>query len=723
MKTLFCFIIFLLSSVMESYSQEKSVDVFHIDSLPPQGVLLNKGWKFHAGDNPRWAKQGIDDSKWEDINPTLEIIELPQIRKESIGWFRIKLHIDSSLLNIPLAFQVYQSIASEIYLDERLLQRYGEVSSDNIKVRAFQPLDAPVGLQFKKQDQILSVRFSVQNNIPYLKYRDVYAAFNMNINKIQGAVNHYQSQNKGRFYNAVYAGIFTVLTIIHLGLFLTYLKQKANLFFSIATFSAAVAHVLFIFITFAHNIAFRSYLVIIDWILLSTLFNLFLFIAIHSLFLQKKNLYFWSIIFYSIASLALWNSNKSSELWAFMLPFLVNMIASIVIAWRAYRNGTRDAGIIVVGIFSYLILCSFFWLLYHGFISNRNIGFGNDFSLIEAVYQISVLTVPFALSLYLSRDFAFTSKQLENKLFEVQALHEKTIDQEQEKQQILASQNETLERQVKDRTLALSQSLENLKTTQAQLIQSEKMASLGELTAGIAHEIQNPLNFVNNFSEVNMELLSEMKEEINKENLEQLKLIAAGMEENEQKIMHHGKRADAIVKAMLQHSRRNAGQKEPTDINSLADEYLRLSYHGLRAIDKSFNAALQTDFDKSIGNISVSPEDIGRVFLNLFNNAFYAVEERKRQDGEGYEPKVSVLTSKVGNNVEVIVRDNGTGIPQSLSAKIFQPFFTTKPAGQGTGLGLSLSYDIIKAHGGEFKVESREREFTEFIITLPMHLS
>jgi signal transduction histidine kinase len=619
-----------------------------------------------------------------------------------------------------LAFQVYQSIASEIYLDEKLLQRYGKVSSDNRKVLAFQPLDEPAGIEFKKQDHLLAVRFSVKNDIPYRKYRDAYVAFSMNINKVERAVNYYQSQNKGRLYNALYAGIFIVLTIIHLGLFLAYSKQKANLFFSVATFSAAVAHALFIFITFTRNIALRSYLVIIDWILLSTLFNLFLFIAIHFLFLRKRNFYFWSIIFYSIASLALWNSNKSSELWAFMLPFLVTMIASIKIAWGAYRNGNRDASIIVVGIFSYLILNSFFWLMYHGFISNRDIGFGYDFSLIEAVYQISVLTVPFALSLYLSRDFAFTSKQLENKLSEVQALHAKMIDQEQEKQQILASQNETLEQQVKERTSALSQSLEDLKKTQSQLIQSEKMASLGELTAGIAHEIQNPLNFVNNFSEVNRELLSEMKEEIQKGNFEQVKIIAAGIEENEQKIMHHGKRADAIVKGMLQHSRKNTGTKEPTDINSLVDEYLQLSYHGLRAKDKSFNVSIQTDFDPSIGNVDFVPQEIGRVLLNLYNNAFYAVGEKRKQENGLYKPTVLVTTRRTRDMVEIIVKDNGPGIPETVRDKVFQPFFTTKPSGQGTGLGLSMSYDIVKTHGGELNVKTKEGEFTELIIKLPM---
>jgi signal transduction histidine kinase len=272
-------------------------------------------------------------------------------------------------------------------------------------------------------------------------------------------------------------------------------------------------------------------------------------------------------------------------------------------------------------------------------------------------------------------------------------------------------------RQRKDKT-TIENAYADLKATQAQLIQSEKMASLGELTAGIAHEIQNPLNFVNNFSDVNKELLSELKDEIDKGNYLDAKTIADDVMGNEEKINHHGKRADTIVKGMLQHSRVSTGKKEPTDINALADEYLRLSYHGLRAKDKSFNAILQTDFDKSIGKINIVPQDIGRVLLNLYNNAFYAVKPPNPLKGEHYEPTVIVSTKKVGDKIFISVKDNGTGIPQKIIDKIFHPFFTTKPTGQGTGLGLSLSYDIIKAHRGEIKVKTMENEGSEFIVVL-----
>jgi two-component system NtrC family sensor kinase len=282
------------------------------------------------------------------------------------------------------------------------------------------------------------------------------------------------------------------------------------------------------------------------------------------------------------------------------------------------------------------------------------------------------------------------------------------------KQRLIANKQLVIQKEELEETLL------ELQNTQKQLIQSEKMASLGELTAGIAHEIQNPLNFVNNFSELNGELLAEMKEEMEKGNMDDVKAIADDVIENQKKINHHGKRADGIVKGMLQHSRTSTGLKEPADINLLADEYLRLAYHGLRAKDKSFNATMNTDFDDSIGMIKVVAQDIGRVVLNIITNAFHATSERKKQEGEGYHPAVSVGTKKYNDRVEISIKDNGKGIPQNIVDKIFQPFFTTKPTGQGTGLGLSLGYDIVKSHGGEIVVETKEGEGTLFIIRLPI---
>ena len=325
------------------------------------------------------------------------------------------------------------------------------------------------------------------------------------------------------------------------------------------------------------------------------------------------------------------------------------------------------------------------------------------------VYAILVVAMVRLFFWWNTRRIIYQNKILEHKVTVA-------TRQMKEEKEIVEAQKEKIEATLKE-----------LRSTQAQLIQSEKMASLGELTAGIAHEIQNPLNFVNNFSELNKELIEELKTEKSKipgERDEQLEFdILTDIAANEEKINEHGKRADAIVKGMLQHSRVSTGQKEPTDINALADEYLRISYYGLRAKDKHFSATLKTNFDPDLssagGRTNIVPQDIGRVLQNLYINAFYAVNEKKKKQQENYMPTISVSTKKENENILVSVRDNGNGIPQNLVEKIFQPFFTTKPTGQGTGLGLSLSYDIIKAHGGDINVEAKEGEGTEFTIRLP----
>jgi len=314
----------------------------------------------------------------------------------------------------------------------------------------------------------------------------------------------------------------------------------------------------------------------------------------------------------------------------------------------------------------------------------------------------------------LAVDAARINRDLNHKLKEVENLHT-------EKEEILATQNETLERQIIERTAELNQSLKSLQSTQAQLIQSEKLASLGELTAGIAHEIQNPLNFVNNFAEVSVDMAEELKKEINKPQLDKglIEELATDLALNQEKINHHGQRASSIVKGMLEHSRTSTGVKEPTDLNALVDEYLRLAYHGLRAKDNSFNATMETHFDPDLPLVSVIPQDIGRVILNLINNAFYVVSEKAKQGIEGFQPTVTVRTKQLEHAIEIRVQDNGNGIPETIKDKIFQPFFTTKPTGQGTGLGLSLAYDIVtKGHGGTLEVSSVPNEGTEFVIRL-----
>jgi len=347
--------------------------------------------------------------------------------------------------------------------------------------------------------------------------------------------------------------------------------------------------------------------------------------------------------------------------------------------------------------------------------------------LLDISMQTSVIIgISAMVVLFSSFLIAFISNQRQKLQFHknLQTIHE-------QQQQALIEQNLQLEDRVKERTEELLKqknnlqvALSDLKASQLQLVQKEKMASLGEIASGIAHEIQNPLNFVNNFAEINAELVSEIKDLLALENdtvnnRGEMKLLIEDVNKNLQKIHQHGKRADAIVKSMLQHSRSSSGQKESTGINALTEEYLRLAYHGQKARDISFNAILRTDFDPSMGRIDIIPNDISRVLLNLFNNAFYAVTEKSKVAGVGFEPAISVSTKNLGNKIEIRIKDNGTGVPEKIKEKIFQPFFTTKPTGVGTGLGLSLSYEIIKAHQGELTVNSKDGEFTEFVIELP----
>ena len=322
------------------------------------------------------------------------------------------------------------------------------------------------------------------------------------------------------------------------------------------------------------------------------------------------------------------------------------------------------------------------------------------------------------------RDYAQTHEALGSNLREVEQLSARTLAQEQEKQQLLARQNELLDQQVQERTAELNASLTELRSTQAQLVQREKLASLGELTAGIAHEIQNPLNFVTNFAEVSVELVDELNTEQNQPADQRdnalIDELLGDLGQNVQKISEHGKRAASIVRGMLQHSRASTGQKQPTNLNALVDESMKLAYHGLRATDKSFNAALQTDFATDVPTVSVVPEDVGRVLVNLFNNAFYAAKQAGLTTTDPPAPTVSARTFCQNGQAVIQIQDNGPGIPDAVRQKIFQPFFTTKPTGQGTGLGLSISYDIItKGHGGTLTVATEPGQ-TVFTIQLPV---
>jgi len=607
-----------------------------------------------------------------------------------------------------IALAVNQVGASEIYLNGNLIQEYGKVSSNFNEEQTYNPYGQPLNaLLGEAPDQLLSVRFSFNKRNLYYHRSNF---FNLQLSQPSTAQGNFIEQKISfDLYRSVVWGIFIILSILQLSIYLVDRNRKINLYLSLFTFFQSCTFSNSILSPFLHSSTSIFYWYILFFIAAHITFAFFL-LVVYNLFNQPKSRWFKFLVGLCLLTIPIEFGRERILIYNTLtgigiLVYFENLRISII----AFRKKYPGSTLFLIGqsiAFVFFTLHQYFTVQPYTYL------------IIEHV--IAFLTPAVIISIHLAREFAQNNISLRQRLKEIELLSEKSLAQEQEKQQILTTQNETLERQVQERTAALKQSLDDLKSTQSQLIQSEKMASLGELTAGIAHEIQNPLNFVNNFSEVNKELLVEMKDEMDKGNMDDAKALANDVIDNEEKINHHGKRADAIVKGMLQHSRSSSGVKEPTDINALADEYLRLSYHGLRAKDKDFNAEMKTDFDPSIGKINIVPQDIGRVILNLITNAFYVVDEKKKQIGDGYEPTVSVSTKKEGDKIFISVKDNGNGIPQKVLDKIFQPFFTTKPTGQGTGLGLSLSYDIVKAHGGELKVETKEGEGSEFVIQLPV---
>ncbi|TRW24890.1 histidine kinase [Flavobacterium zepuense] len=515
------------------------------------------------------------------------------------------------------------------------------------------------------------------------------------------------------FNQTIVTGLFLMLSILHLFLYLSHRKKSINLLFSIYAFTMAIAQF--------RGVFGATKPLMTEQFISSFLFNIsapfagmvFLY-AIYTYFGQRKKALFYILLVCCVlSSVHQFISGDPMKQLSTNLAVVLTLIEAARIGYIGMKKGIQGGTLFFAGqiasVITFLLLpvasiyspWSFFYL----------------FS-----YDVAFLIPPLLVSFILARDFGSTNKLLTQQLKDIEGLSAINLAQEQEKRLLLANQNTLLEQQVAARTAELQSSLEDLKQTQAQLIQSEKMASLGELTAGIAHEIQNPLNFVNNFSDVSIELLEEMGEELDKGDTEEVKAITADLKLNLEKIAHHGRRADSIVKGMLLHSRTSTGQKEPIDVNALADEYLRLAYHGLRAKDKSFNADLVTNFGESLPKVNAISQDLGRVLLNLFTNAFYATQQKSKQFTDGsYKPVVEVNTLQQDNSVQIIVRDNGTGIPDAIKDKILQPFFTTKPTGEGTGLGLSLSYDIVvKVHNGTINIESTEGEGCTFFINIPL---
>ena len=717
--------ILLLLFFVHSYGQDSTLvlSAKMFDKNNSLQLAEEGQWVFKKGNDLSWADPNLNTADWDTLRPVDLKADMADENGRLEAWFRLKIKLDSSLEDSLTGMGLISEVwaASDVYINGKLFHSFGNTGINNQPFKAYNSTDKlPIFLELLNDKEYLIAIHFVDKIDPYFYHKPLRSQLTLaSFFTITTPYYFYQKTDSQINRNRFSTGITTLLSTLVLLFWLIYFQNRKE------------KHLLMIALT----VSFLSFLLVAlsmqYYISLSYNHNVFFYYSA-SLFI----LLFFAITPFTVAMIL--NKRIPKVLWIFAAILLlatcistyfnlafvqIILVASSVVISAFYivsgRKNIKGANwALVIG----LILPVSYFLL---FVSQTYFNFR-----IPLVFSLIIFyaTYPLSMMVYVSIWFKESRKAVETNA-------QKVIKITEEKKNLLANQNILLEQQVNERTAELNQSLENLKNTQTQLIHSEKMASLGELTAGIAHEIQNPLNFVNNFSEVSVDLIDELNEEMEKGDREEVKSISADLKSNLEKISHHGKRASGIVRGMLEHSRSSSGQKEPTNINVLADEYLRLSYHGLRAKDKNlprrqagFNADFKTDFDEHLPKINVIPQDIGRVLLNLINNAFYAVSSRdytvktrhalSQQD---HKPTVAITTKKLDDKIEIRIKDNGNGIPDNVLKKIFQPFFTTKPTGQGTGLGLSMSYDIItKGHGGEISLETKEGEGTTFIIQLPI---
>lgn len=686
-------------------------------------------WLFRAGDSTGWANPAYRDRHWAKINPDVDLDENPALWQTGRGWFRQTFRF-RRLRNKEVTITIRQFGKSEIYFDHRRIAvlkpaRYDSGGSQRMTVLL------PLGIADTNRHTV-AVRYAFRRD-PVLGAVVNKHPFTLSFDPGDRAVlDLLDGERQSAGITNLLMGIFGILSLLHFLFYRANPTQRVNRILGYTMLAFALSFLVDQTDHFTGTLTLDSVQGGLAWISFNAAFALLL-LSLYT-YLGRRPDWLFGVMMVLLAADALSNilvghiPNYPS--W---LPVMLVLAEYIRVSWLAKRrNPDPDARLPwdSLKVTLYFLLAIMLVAILGGLLTSIfKLRDGYEWINIPmtVLVLVGMLTIPLSLSLSLVRDYARTYLSLRQKLDEVEQLSAQTLTYEQEKQQLLARQNEMLEQQVANRTAELRQSLTELRETQAQLIQREKLASLGELTAGIAHEIQNPLNFVNNFAEVSSELVGELREEETKVNRdpELVGELLDGLTQNLQKITYHGGRASSIVQGMLEHSRPSTGQREPTDLNALADEYLKLAYQGLQAKAKNgatarFNADLKTDFAPGLGLVEVVPQDIGRVLINLFNNAFYATQQRVRQNQPGYQPTVTVQTVQMGGHIQIRVLDNGAGMSEATKAKIFQPFFTTKPAGEGTGLGLSLSYDIItKGHGGAIDATSVENQGTEFVVKLP----
>ncbi len=708
-----------------------------------------KGWHFKQGNDTAWAKKDIDLTGWKRLMPTELTEKMADKDGRLEGWFRIKIIPDSTFGETSFGFKISTWAASDLYIDGKRIASFGNTGLNGApyKENRFTGNILPVPVNLKPGNEYTVALHVVDYLSPFpsheLKAKELGLGSMIRIVVPKYYSTIVQEATDGVYLYTIVGAISAVLSLLFWLLFFQNRIEKNLLFFSL---TSSFLTIFLIAQSFALNngIVYGGISYVWLWVcnVVQSTFSLLYFMSIPiilaRIFKRRFSRYiiisFILIIFYIIITISalVVPDQKINDIIGglFLLLLIISSVYYVVTSWKALKGAQWSIVIgLMVGLFALTLIVLFQIISPEAFTKwvNEYLFFG-----------ILFLSFPFSMMIYVVMRF----KEINH---DVQENAKQVVQMSEEKKEQALNQQKILQEEVNRQTAEIRTTLDHLKSTQSQLIQSEKMASLGELTAGIAHEIQNPLNFVNNFSELSVDLAKELKEEVEKieipeKDKEYVSEIIGDLTQNQEKINHHGKRASSIVKGMLEHSRKSSGTKEPTDINALADEYLRLAYHGLRAKDKDFNATMETHFDPTLPKMDIIPQDIGRVLLNLINNAFYAVKERSKNGENGYQPTVSVSSERVdspsgaglpasqqaggergkGDFIQIAIKDNGSGIPEHIKDKIFQPFFTTKPTGQGTGLGLSLAYDIVKAHGGEMNVETKEGEGSDFFITLPV---
>lgn len=678
-------------------------------------LTTKDGWLFKKGNDSSY----VNGKGWQSLKPIHLSAKMADEQGRMEGWFRFRFKADTSITNYPHYFYLGRNASFEVFLDGQKIAQAGNVNAVNkLEAESFEFERIPVFVKLiPDKEYILSIHMVdyVVPAKPLMTYKKDSLVL---MSEIRGLKNlfelngtdflQFHTENLSfmkKFLMAIMTVCIILMILFVLFFFFNTKEYQLLLFASLCLLVAfsilgATPYLLFVASPLDQQVLF-SYLA--DFCFIAILVLMPMIIA--NVYHYSLNKYQYLLLFVLIV----WDiyiHYDTTDKTIVLIPVISFLLLLWIIIGTPKRFEGPNKAVMIGLLFTVLAQTSF------GVVPNE---WFNGYHKYKLATLVSLYTLSFPISLLI-----YTAMRFKQMIHEVEDRAAEVIKLSEEKKKQALRQKEILQDEVNKQTSELRQTLDNLQATQTQLIQSEKMASLGELTAGIAHEIQNPLNFINNFSEVNHDLLGELKAAVEKADWDEVKILATDVQANEDKINHHGKRADAIVKGMLQHSRHSTGQKEATDINALCDEYLRLAYHGLRASDKGFNAQLSTSLDPAAGHVEAMVQELGRVILNLINNAFYAVHERKQKEGVDFTPQVTITTQRKSDQIMIKVADNGGGIPAAVREKIFQPFFTTKPTGKGTGLGLSLSYDIItKGHQGKIELETEEGVGTTFTIILP----